>query len=369
MADDYSNEGRNSPLPDYSNEGRNYQAGDYSNEGRNYTPSPDYGNEGRNYIPNTIALPTVTVTAKRQAIPYKVMLKGGGGLVRFEASAPVSESRSANYEGFNIVHLPTSLWAYRNTNGRHFSITGRLVSRNPNEAKANAAYLTTVRSWVLPNFGSTGSTPPIIFLTAYGNKQINGVPCVVLSYNWNFPDEVDYIYGTDEPMPVIGMITIELEEAYSAEQITAGDWMIGPKSGGSFSYTGAPGSASSGGAGAIETSPSYRTGFVGIAGNKLAASGFPSLGGALTLSPGIIAKLPTMAAAVVRASTNSPLLSTVAQEAVGLLNNRFVSGSNVQNVLNNSTNPSSPNFVGPPAPVSDPYGRQSQFDIPTFGGQ
>ena len=369
MADYYSNEGRNSPLPDYSNEGRNYQAGDYSNEGRNYTPSPDYGNEGRNYIPNTIALPTVTVTAKRETIPYKVMIKGGGGLVRFEASAPVSESRAANYEGFNIVHLPTSLWAYRNTNGRHFSITGRLVSRTPNEAKANAGYLTTVRSWVLPNFGTTGSTPPIVFLTAYSNRQINAVPCVVLSYNWTFPDEVDYIYGTDEPMPVIGIITIELEEAYSAEQITNGEWSISPQKGGSFSYVGVPGSASSGGPGALEVNTSiFGKGFGGIAGSVIQAGGFPTLGGALTLSPGIIAKLPMMAAKVVGSATNSPLLSTVAQEAVGLLNNRFVSGSNPQNVVNNSNTGTTTSVVAPPAAAADPFGRVTEFVVPRIGG-
>jgi hypothetical protein len=296
-------------------------------------------------------------------MPYKVMIVGGGGLVRFEASAPVSESRVANYEGYNIVHLPTSLWAYRNTNGRHFSITGKLVSRTPGEADANAGYLTTVRSWLLPDFGNSGAPPPIVFLSAYSNDQINNVPCVVLSYNWNFPDDVDYIYGAAEPMPVIGMITIELEEAYSAEQITGGDWRISPQSGGGFSYGGVSGSGSSGGPGAIETSPSYGPGFKGIAGS---AGGFPTLGGALTLSPGIIAKLPTMAGKIIGAATNNPLLSTVAQEAVGLLNNRFISGSTPQQILNNSS-VSTPPFAPPSIADIDPFGRSSNFSIPTFG--
>lgn len=288
---------------------------------------------------------------------YKVRITGGGGYVRFEASSPVSESRVANYEGYNIVHLPTSLWAYRNTNGRHFSIAGKLVSRTPNEATANAGYLTTVRSWVLPAFGTSGATPPIVFLTAYDNKQINRVPCVVLSYNWTFPDDVDYIYATSEPMPVIGMLTIELEEAYSAEQITAGAWKISPQSGGSFSEVGVAGSASSSGEVGGASNYLYPT---GISGN------FPKLGGALTLSPGIIAKLPTMASKVIGAATNSPLLSTVAQEAVGLLNNRFISGSSPQQVLNNSS-VATPPFAPPAVPTIDPFGRSNGFIIPSFG--
>jgi len=315
-------------------------------------------------MPDSITLPTVTITGKKESIPYKVLITGGGGLVRFEASAPVSESRVSNYEGFNIVHLPTSLWAYRNTNGRHFSITGKLVSRTSGEATANAGYLTTVRSWILSDFGNSGAPPPIVFLTAYSNKQINKVPCIVLSYNWTFPDDVDYIYSASEPMPVIGMLTIELEEAYSAKQITDREWAIDIQNGGNFSYIGVPGSSSSGGPGATETSPSYAAGFIGIAGGP--SNGFPKLGGMLTLSPGIIAKLPMMAMGVVRAATNSPLLSSVAQEAVGLLNNRFVSGLNVQNVLNNSS-VSTPPFAPPSVSSIDPFGRASNFSIPTFG--
>jgi hypothetical protein len=206
-----------------------------------------------------------------------------------------------------------------------------------------------------------------VFLTAYGNKQIKAVPCVLLSYNWTFPDDVDYIFATDEPMPVIGIITIELEEAYSAAQITDMAWKISPQSGGEFSYVGEIGNGSTGAAVQVETTPSYSAGFMGIAAGGT-GPGFPTLGGALTLSPSVIAKLPMMAAGVVSAATNSPLLSTVAQEAVGLLNNRFVSGTSPQQILNNSTI-STPPFV-PASPVStDPFGRSTNaLPVPTFGG-
>lgn len=298
-------------------------------------------------MPIEATLPSVTITAKRPP-SLKVLLTGGGGLVRFEASAPVSESRVSNYEGFNIVHLPTSLWAYRNTNGRHFSITGRLVSRTPNEAKANAGYLTTVRSWLLSDFGNSGAPPPIIFLSAYSNKQINKVPCILLSYNWSFPEEVDYIYNTDEPMPVIGMLTIELEEAYSAEQITEGKWKIKPQSGGSFSTIGVPGSASTGGGGgggggggtgevgfgnSSTTNPFFESDFSGIA--SIANSlGFPTLGNALNLDSGAIGNLPSMIGGTLNNVLNSSELSTAAQDAVGYLNNQFISGSSVQGIIN-----------------------------------
>lgn len=301
---------------------------------------------------------------------FKVRIVGGdgAGLVRFEASSIVSENRTANYEGFNIIHLPTSLWAYRNTNGRHFSINGKLVSRTPSEARANAGYLTTVRRWMLPDFGDSGAPPPIVFLSAYNNRQINSVPCVVLSYSWSFPEEVDYIYGTPEPMPVIGTLNIDLEEAYSAEQITAGAWKMKQSPlGGNFTEFGERGNSSTGGSGASlggpkgSLLPPFGPGFKGIASSF---NGFPSLGGALTLSPGIIAKFPTMAGSIIGAATNSPLLSTVAQEAVGLLNNRFISGNSQQQILDNSNVSNKPTY-SPKIPTIDPFGRSTDNYPPT----
>lgn len=279
--------------------------------------------------------------------------------------------------------MPTSLWAYRNTNGRHFSISGKLVSRNANEAKANAGYLTTVRSWVLPNFGGTGSTPPIVFLSGYSNTYLTEVPCVVLSYNWTFPEDVDYIYGTTEPMPVIGMLTIEMEEAYSAAQITAGDWQIDAQSGGSFSYAGVPGSASAGGIGAIETHPSYGFDFVGIAGSAATSKTFTSIGNALSKDPSTIAQNPVNEN-YGNEGRNSPLVtdtsdySNEGRNQIGSGSdyshegNRFISGSSPQNVLNNSVDSSLSaisslgKYIQPVLGVLDNYARSQGLAIPAI---
>ena len=329
--------------------------------------------QGNNSVPQVTSatLPTVTVTGQLIKPSMKVMIIGGGSLVRFEASAPVSESRVANYEGFNIVHMPTSLWAYRNTNGRHFSISGKLVSRNANEAKANAGYLTTVRSWVLPNFGGTGSTPPIVFLSGYSNTYLTEVPCVVLSYNWTFPEDVDYIYGTTEPMPVIGMLTIEMEEAYSAAQITAGDWQIDAQSGGSFSYAGVPGSASAGGIVAIETHPSYGFDFVGIAGSAATSKTFTSIGNALSKDPSTIAQNPVNEN-YGNGGTNSPLVTDTSDQIGSGSDNRFISGSSPQYVLNNSVDSSLSaisslgKYIQPVLGVLDNYARSQGLAIPAI---
>lgn len=292
---------------------------------------------------------------------YKVEIKGGGGFVRFEASSPISESRVANYDGFNIVHLPTSIWAYRNTNGRHFSINGKLVSRTVGEAKANAGYLTTIRSWVLPGFGTTGSTPPIVFLTAYGNKQIKSVPCVVLSYSWSFPDDVDYIFDAPEPMPVIGTISVELEEAYNAEQITRGAWKIAPQSDGEFSYVGTVGSSSTNTS--INTTLPYSEDFGGLASSTIVGS--LTLGNALSSNQLGVSSISDLPLTNLAESLNSSEISTETQDNLSL-NNRFITGFTSDIISRNSliTIP----VTQPPLTISnDSFGRSSELTIPTFG--
>lgn len=157
---------------------------------------------------------------------FKIKLSDGKNTLIFEASSPLSENRAANYDGYNIVHLPTAIWAYRNTTSRHFTITGKLISRNEEEADVNSANLSMVRAWILPGFGKTGSTPPLLYLWAYGHEAITKLPVILTNYDWLFPEDVDYIFSADEPMPVISTLTLNLEEAYSPQQVTEGAWRI-----------------------------------------------------------------------------------------------------------------------------------------------
>jgi hypothetical protein len=160
------------------------------------------------------------------AADFKVQLDGPDGLAVFEASAIVPETRRANYDPYSLVHLPTDVYSYRSTTSRSFAIQAKLVSRTVDEAAANAKILYLIRKWILPDFSESGAPPPILKLTAYRNKNINELPVVITEYGWTFDDQTDYIFDGEEPMPVIGMLNIQLTEIYSAEEITGLDWMI-----------------------------------------------------------------------------------------------------------------------------------------------
>lgn len=154
------------------------------------------------------------------SIADKVRISCMGAEVVFDASVNLSESRNATWDPYAIVHMPTTLQAYKYTSGRKFNITGRFVSRNQEEADQNAGYIDLIRSWVLPDFGGTGATPPVVRLNGYRNGNIDNLKCVITAYSWAFPEDVDYVYTSRQPMPVIGQITVELDEIYSAFEVT-----------------------------------------------------------------------------------------------------------------------------------------------------
>jgi hypothetical protein len=138
-----------------------------------------------------------------------------------------SENRVANYDQWNLVHIPVDLYAYRNTTSRNWEIQAQLISRTVKEAEVNSKILHTVRSWLQPDFGSTGAPPEILKLSAYNDPNIDNVTCILRSYNWNYPNDVDYVYMANHKMPIIGIIGISLVEIYSANEIQKGDvWKI-----------------------------------------------------------------------------------------------------------------------------------------------
>lgn len=163
---------------------------------------------------------------------YKVKLQSGDKKIIFDVSpSSLSESRGANYDQWNLVHLPTDLYAYRNTSSRSWEVQAVLVSRSGKEAVKNSKILNTVRFWVLPDFAKTGAPPPILRFSAYGDPNIEKVTCILRNYSWNYPSDVDYVFADDKSpvdhkMPIIGTLSLSLLEIYSAKQIQERAWEI-----------------------------------------------------------------------------------------------------------------------------------------------
>jgi len=274
-----------------------------------------------------------------EASAYKVSITCMGQTVTFEASSPVTESRTASWDQYNVVHLPTSLFAYRGTSHRSYQVSGKLVSRTPDEATINARYLNLIRSWVQPDFGASGATPPIVYLTAYANSNIKQLSCFVRTYSWQFTDEVDYIFNGEQPMPVIGVLSVDLEEIYSATEITqVTPWKIKDASGSVLS-------------GSVPfSSLGNNLSFQGLATKAISAeqqiSGLFNQIANADLSQNPLSSIVN----------NSPQLSSVTKGISSITNNQFISGVSAPVANQVPTTAPPPLVSNPNPPPSIPEG-------------
>jgi len=158
----------------------------------------------------------------------------------FEVMPSISERNSASYDSFAPLHAGGEILKFRNTTARSWSISGKLIARTVEEASLNLAYINMIRTWNKPFVGSgtadtkytssayLGAPPPILTLSAYGEQMIGPIQCVLESYSWDWPNDVDYLQAIARdangkfvkvPFPVIVSVSLDLKESWSpAEQ-------------------------------------------------------------------------------------------------------------------------------------------------------
>ena len=184
--------------------------------------------------------------------------------VVFEVSPEISISRTAEYVQLNPIHLPGTIFVYKNTNSRTFSLSAKFVSRTPEEAETNLRYRQLLQSWQMPYFGDgsrkynttnnirgnsntaenqirsaqrgttsnqsasnntggwkdesvfLGAPPEVLYFYAYADasqpdqdrRQFKGsgvnvqrIPVVLTDFNFSLPTEVDYIPTLTDKIP------------------------------------------------------------------------------------------------------------------------------------------------------------------------
>lgn len=143
----------------------------------------------------------------------------GESVLHFLDQPVISESRSAQYEAESLLHAPESFHAYTGTDQREFQIEGKFFCRNNADAITNNELISVVRSLVLPDYGKSGAPPTPVKLYAYGARHLHGVPCLVNSYSFDFPNDVDYITTGTISIPVVFSISITLTEQHSVAEL------------------------------------------------------------------------------------------------------------------------------------------------------
>jgi hypothetical protein len=122
-------------------------------------------------------------------------LRQTGGVV-FPYTPKIELNYKADYESYALTHSNYKGYFYKSSSLDPVSMTATFTAQDTTEAEYLLAVIHFFRSVTKMFYGQDperGSPPPLVYLTGLGEFQFTQNPCVVASFNYNLPSDVDYI--------------------------------------------------------------------------------------------------------------------------------------------------------------------------------
>lgn len=129
----------------------------------------------------------------QDGILYPLALTDG---VIFPYTPTITTAYSANYNSYDLTHSNYRGYFYQNSFVDEINIQAVFTAQDTAEANYMLAVIHFFRSVTKMFYGqdtNRGLPPPLVFLQGLGEFQFNLHPCVVRSFNYNLPSDVDYI--------------------------------------------------------------------------------------------------------------------------------------------------------------------------------
>jgi hypothetical protein len=119
-----------------------------------------------------------------------------GGVI-FPYTPTITTTYTAQYNNYDLTHSNYRGYFYQGSHVGELNITATFTAQDSNEAAYLLAVIQFFRSVTKMFYGQQdafrGSPPPMVFLQGYGDFQFNLNPCVVQTFNYSLPADVDYI--------------------------------------------------------------------------------------------------------------------------------------------------------------------------------
>jgi len=118
--------------------------------------------------------------------------------VVFPYTPAIQITYAANYETADIVHSNYKLYQYKNSAVDQIAITCDFTAQDTYEANYLLAVIHFFKSVTKMFYGQDqlpkpGTPPPLCYLTGLGTFQFDNHPLVITNFNYNLPNDVDYI--------------------------------------------------------------------------------------------------------------------------------------------------------------------------------
>ena len=132
-----------------------------------------------------------------------------GGVI-FPYTPRIEMSYKADYESYALTHSNYKGYFYKSSSVDPVNMTATFTAQDSAEADYLLAVIHFFRSVTKMFYGQDpqrGAPPPLVYLTGLGQYQFNGHPCVVTSFNYNLPGDVDYIRARSPNINGTNMLT------------------------------------------------------------------------------------------------------------------------------------------------------------------
>jgi len=118
-----------------------------------------------------------------------------GGVI-FPYMPKIDMAYKANYTSYDLTHSNYKGYFYQNSSVDSVNLTATFTAQDTTEADYLLAVIHFFRSVTKMFYGQDaqrGAPPPLVYLTGLGTYQFSAHPCAVQSFQYNLPNDVDYI--------------------------------------------------------------------------------------------------------------------------------------------------------------------------------
>jgi hypothetical protein len=122
-------------------------------------------------------------------------LKVTNGVI-FPYTPTITTAYKANYSQYDLTHSNYRGYFYQNSYTDAVTLNATFTAQSTSDAAYVLAVIHFFRSVTKMFYGQDaqrGSPPPLVFLSGLGDYQFNNHPCLVSSFNYTLPADVDYI--------------------------------------------------------------------------------------------------------------------------------------------------------------------------------
>lgn len=145
-----------------------------------------------------------------------------GGVI-FPYMPKIDVAYKADYDSYALTHSNYKGYFYKSSYTDAVSLTATFTAQDTSEADYLLAVIHFFRSVTKMFYGQDaqrGAPPPLVYLTGLGEYQFAAHPCVVSSFQYSLPNDVDYIRAGSTNINGTNLITRRTRQDLPTNPIT-----------------------------------------------------------------------------------------------------------------------------------------------------